>query len=111
MPESNITKRVLASTLKELVTARPFEKVSVSDICDACGVSRKTFYYHFQDKYELLEWIIMTELLEPIRPLIQNGMVDQALVLLFSSLTIDPALGPLRNSSLWTSQGRFDERS
>ncbi len=63
MPESNITKKVLASTLKELVTARPFEKVSVSDICDACGVSRKTFYYHFQDKYELAEWIFSTEII------------------------------------------------
>lgn len=61
MPESNMTKRVLAQTFKDLVCQESFEKVSVSDICDACQVSRKTFYYHFQDKYALVEWIFDTE--------------------------------------------------
>ena len=31
------------------------------EICEACGVSRKTFYYHFQDKYALVEWIFNSE--------------------------------------------------
>lgn len=61
MPESNLTKRALASAMKRLMEDHPFEKVGVSDICDACGVSRKTFYYHFQDKYQLAEWIFNTE--------------------------------------------------
>lgn len=61
MSESNLTKKVLAQTFKELVREESFEKVSVSDICDACRVSRKTFYYHFRDKYALVEWIFDTE--------------------------------------------------
>ena len=56
-----MTKRVLAQTFKEIVRKESFEKVSVSDICDACQVSRKTFYYHFQDKYALMQWIFDTE--------------------------------------------------
>lgn len=67
MPGSNITKRVLAQTFKELVCRESFEKVSVSDICDACQVSRKTFYYHFQDKYALMEWIFETEFVNVMR--------------------------------------------
>lgn len=47
---------------------------------------RPTFYNHFQDKYELLEWIILTDLLEPIRPLIENKMVSEALLLLFMNI-------------------------
>lgn len=47
---------------------------------------RPTFYNHFQDKYELLEWIIDTQLIAPAEPLIQNGMVNEALVLLFSNI-------------------------
>lgn len=39
------------------MASQPFEKVNV---CEICGVSRKTFYYHFKDKYDLAEWIFNT---------------------------------------------------
>ncbi len=61
MSESHLTKKALAQALKELAGDKPFEKIAVKDICDACGVSRKTFYYHFGDKYALMEWIFDTE--------------------------------------------------
>lgn len=81
----NAVDTLLAESLKELAEKHPIEKITIKEITDKAGVIRPTFYNHFQDKYELLEWIVMTELLEPIIPLIQNGMTDQALVLLFSS--------------------------
>ena len=56
MPDSNITKKALAQTMKELMAKHPFSKISVGDICDACGMSRKSFYYHFKDIYDLVEW-------------------------------------------------------
>lgn len=61
MADSNITKRAMAAAMKELLRDRPFAKVNVSDICDACGMNRKSFYYHFQDKYELMNWIFFNE--------------------------------------------------
>lgn len=67
MPEANLTKRALAHAFKELLQKQPFDKVGVSDICDACGVSRKTFYYHFQDKYALAEWVFDTEIIAPLQ--------------------------------------------
>lgn len=67
VPKSNITKKVLAAAFKELVCKHSFEKVNVSSICDACGVNRKTFYYHFQDKYELAEWIFNTEFIAVLK--------------------------------------------
>ena len=63
MPDSNITKRALASALKELMEETPFSKISVSDICQACDMNRKSFYYHFKDKYDLVNWIYYTETL------------------------------------------------
>lgn len=63
MPESNLTKKALAQTLKELIRTQPFEKIGINDICDACQVSRKTFYYHFRDKYALAEWVFDTEII------------------------------------------------
>lgn len=77
---------LLAESFKELAIKQPIEKITIKEITDKAGVIRPTFYNHFQDKYELLEWIISTELIEPVEPLIQNGMVNEALVLLFTNI-------------------------
>lgn len=51
------TKRALAESLKKLLTRRTLDKITVKDIVDDCGVNRQTFYYHFHDIYDLVEWI------------------------------------------------------
>ena len=55
----------IALALKELMENTPFDKITVSDITDKCEIHRQTFYYHFQDKHEVLEWYISRELFEP----------------------------------------------
>ena len=61
MPDANITKRALANSMKELMQSKAFEKISVIDICEGCGMNRKSFYYHFKDKYDLVNWIFYTD--------------------------------------------------
>ena len=61
MPDLKNTKQLLAQSLKTLMACQPFAKISVGDICAQCGMSRKSFYYHFQDKYDLMNWIFFTE--------------------------------------------------
>lgn len=61
MADSSITKAALGSALKKLVTEKPFEKTSIGEICELCNMNRKSFYYHFRDKYELVIWIFDTE--------------------------------------------------
>ena len=61
MAESGVTKKVLAYALKSLMETRPLNKITVGDICEACDMNRKSFYYHFQDKYDLVNWIFYTE--------------------------------------------------
>lgn len=77
---------LLAESLKEIATKHPIEKITIKEITDKAGVIRPTFYNHFQDKFELLEWILKKDLLEPVHPLIQNGMISEAMVLLFSNI-------------------------
>ena len=67
MPDTYSTKQAMADALKELLAARPFSKVSVSELCEACGMNRKSFYYHFQDKYALLNWIFYNEYVSRLR--------------------------------------------
>lgn len=58
---SKITKKALAASLKKLLAERPLDKITVIDIVNDCEVNRQTFYYHFQDKYELVDWIYYNE--------------------------------------------------
>ena len=64
MADSNITKLAHSNALKELLEEQSFEKISVSDICERCHMNRKSFYYHFKDKYDLVNWIFDTEFVE-----------------------------------------------
>jgi probable dihydroxyacetone kinase regulator len=82
----NTTDQSLADSLKALVLKKPVEKITIKEITDKAGVIRPTFYNHFQDKYELLEWIVREEILSPIHPLIRNGLTNQAVLLVFMSL-------------------------
>lgn len=63
MSESLITKKAIATGMKELAKKKNFDKITVSDITEACGLNRQTFYYHFQDKFELVNWIYYNELI------------------------------------------------
>ncbi len=53
---SQITKRALEQSLKNLLLKKPLTKITVSDIAEDCGINRMTFYYHFKDIYDLVEW-------------------------------------------------------
>lgn len=53
---SQITKRALEQSLKNLLLKKPLTKITVGDITDDCGINRMTFYYHFKDIYDLVEW-------------------------------------------------------
>lgn len=80
------TKKAIAQNFKKLLCKEPMEKITVKEIAEATGIIRPTFYNHFTDKYEILEYIINKEILEPVRPLLINDMIAEAYTLIFSNL-------------------------
>lgn len=58
---SNTTKRALAESFKQIMKKTPFDKITVKNIVEGCGVNRQTFYYHFHDIYDLVEWTLQGE--------------------------------------------------
>ena len=58
---SDITKNALANSLTELMAATPLDKITVRMLVENCGLNRQTFYYHFQDIYELAEWVCIED--------------------------------------------------
>lgn len=63
---SSVTKNVLAASLKKLLSKRELSKITIYDIVNECGVNRQTFYYHFKDIYDLLEWTYEHELIDKV---------------------------------------------
>lgn len=61
------TKMRIATALKELMQERPLRKITVQDIMDRTKMKRQSFYYHFQDVYDVLEWEINRTLFEPLQ--------------------------------------------
>lgn len=58
---SQMTKRALAASLKKLLNQKPLNKITINDIAEDCGISRMTFYYHFKDIYDLVEWVCVED--------------------------------------------------
>jgi AcrR family transcriptional regulator len=55
------TKILMAETLKKMIKDRPFSKITVQDIVGACNINRNTFYYHFENTYDLLSFTYSRE--------------------------------------------------
>ena len=55
------TKRALEASLKKLLLKKPLNKITINDITEDCGVNRMTFYYHFKDIYDLVEWACLED--------------------------------------------------
>ena len=87
--KSELTKALLGEKFKELVAKKGFEKLTIKMITDAAGVIRPTFYNYFQDKYEVMEWLLETEVFQHIREMTEDGMEREAIYLLFRKMEKD----------------------
>ncbi len=55
------TKLALESSLKKLLLRKPLDKITINDLTADCGISRMSFYYHFRDIYDLVEWVCVED--------------------------------------------------
>lgn len=90
------TKQALAESLKKLMRAKPFSKITVTEIVNDCEVNRKTFYYHFEDIYALLRWIFEEEAVNIIRKFYLLNDYDEAIEFIYEYISENKDL--LRNA-------------
>ncbi len=62
MIKKKTTKELLGESLEELLKGKPFEKITISEISENCGIGRRTFYNNFKDKYDLAAWLYLRQL-------------------------------------------------
>ena len=74
------TKNQMAEALKKLIKDRPFSKITVQDIVAACNINRNTFYYHFENNYDLLSFTYSREVQNIVDSFHQaNATIPQAM--------------------------------
>lgn len=73
------TKKMFAASLKKLLGSKSLSKVTVSEIVTDCKVNRKTFYYHFENIYVLLSWMLKQEAIEVIKHMDLVTNYDEAI--------------------------------
>lgn len=61
------TEKALSEALKQTMKRKPLQKITVSELTEQCGLNRKTFYYHFEDIYDLLKRTFEQEAIEVVK--------------------------------------------
>ncbi|HCM90317.1 MULTISPECIES: dihydroxyacetone kinase transcriptional activator DhaS [Vagococcus] len=83
---SLITKKVIAYSFKDLMKTKDFQKISIKEIMSHADYRRQTFYDHFVDKYELLEWCYQQDIKEVTEHLLQYEHWQKIILRLLSYL-------------------------
>lgn len=60
------TKQKIATTLRQMMACRSFDKITVKNLMDATNMKRQSFYYHFQDTRDVLMWVCREEVFTPL---------------------------------------------
>lgn len=102
---SQITKRALEQSLKNLLLKKPLNKITISDIAEDCGINRMTFYYHFQDIYDLVEWSCLEDARKALEEKKTHDTWQQGFIQIFKAVQENK---PLTDNLL---MGVIDEES
>ena len=82
------TRRKIFNTALNLIKEKGFDKVSVDDICAACGVSKGAFYHHFKSKLDIMSESesLINDMLEKIQIQESDGSIKEKLLILMGSI-------------------------
>lgn len=78
---SQATKEAIHLALRDLLQEKKLDDITVTEVVERCGISRQTFYYHFRDLYEVVEWRFLALSEEMQDYLIQADRNDRRLAL------------------------------
>ena len=79
------TKFAIIQAYAELMTRKNADKVTVKDVVEACGITRQTFYYHFQDLLDVIEWGLQRRADEALHQGMQADSLEEALYIFLTA--------------------------
>ena len=78
-------KTIISNTLMSMMKEKGIDKITVKSLIDACNISRQTFYYHFQDIMEVIEWSMEQATQSTLARSLEADTPEEALSVLISS--------------------------
>ena len=81
-----ITKTMISDAFLELSKGKSIDKITVKDIVETCHITRQTFYYHFQDITDVIEWSLQQRMEEISRESFQAESMQDAIRILVSTV-------------------------
>lgn len=80
---SESTKNTIALAFKKVMETKPFDKITIQDITSECKINRQSFYYHFEDRLDLIKWIFYTEVFFPVVEILTVDNIYNSFLLMF----------------------------
>lgn len=87
------TKMTIQASFRALLLAKSLDKITVRDIVEDCGLTRNTFYYHYEDIYDLFDDYLDTQLQTAVETLPEGSAWDALLLKLLESVCETPQMG------------------
>lgn len=91
--KQQITKRAITESFRALLAVKPLDKITVRDIVEDCGLTRNTFYYHYEDIYDLLSDVLESEIERALSVPAGGASWETMLLDMLSFLTDSPQIG------------------
>ena len=91
--KQQITKRAITESFRALLAVKPLDKITVRDIVEDCGLTRNTFYYHYEDVYDLLSDVLESEIERALSVPAGGASWETMLLDMLSFLTDSPQIG------------------
>lgn len=88
--KQQVTKRYILEAFRTLLEEKPMDRITVRDIVEECGLTRNTFYYHYDDIFDLFEDFLKTQLEQALHDAPQEMTPEEVLINALSFLTEKP---------------------
>lgn len=89
---ASITKNMISDAFLDLTKEKDIDKITVKDIVEKCHITRQTFYYHFQDIMDVIEWSMQQRMEEILSKSLKVTSVQEAVRILVSSVDKHPEI-------------------
>lgn len=89
---ASITKNMISDAFLDLTKEKDIDKITVKDIVEKCNITRQTFYYHFQDIMDVIEWSMQQRMEEILSKSLKVTSMQEAVRILVSSVDEHPEI-------------------
>lgn len=86
-------KQAIHASFRRLLLAKSLDKITVRDIVEDCGLTRNTFYYHYEDIYDLFDDFLDTQMHDVWQSLPHESNWDAVLMRLLECICETPQMG------------------